>query len=83
MDKKTVLMIRCVYYQKNNRTKTAEIFGCSRQAVDERINKGFYKILHSKHRQKLESFMWEGYHYNEYTYSEFAELEDENNEFLI
>ena len=75
LDDKTALMIRCVYYQRNNYNKTAEIFGCSRQAVDERIKKGFYKILHSKHRKKLESFMWEGYHVDPRRLSDYADME--------
>ena len=76
LDDKTALMIRCAYYQRNNYTKTAEIFGCSRQAVDERIKKGFYRILHSKHREKLESFMWEGYHVDPRRLSDYVDLEE-------
>lgn len=86
LDDKTALMIRCAYYQQNNYTKTAEIFGCSRQAVDERIKKGFYKILHSKHREKLESFMWEGYHVNPRHLSDYVDMEEIDNmgsEFLL
>lgn len=86
LDDKTALMIRCAYYQRNNYTKTAEIFGCSRQAVDERIKKGFYKILHSKHRKRLESFMWEGYHVNPRRLSDYADMEEIDNmgsEFLL
>jgi len=51
--------------------------------VSDRIRAGFWKILHSGHRKELESFMWDGYRYNEYLYSEYAETEDEENEFLI
>ena len=76
LDDKTALMIRCAYYQRNNYTKTAEIFGCSRQAVDERIKKGFYRILHSEHREKLESFMWEGYHVDPRRLSDYVDLEE-------
>ncbi len=86
LDNKTALMIRCVYYQRNNYTRTAEIFGCSRQAVDERIKKGFYKILHSKHREKLESFMWEGYHVDPRRLSDYVDMEEIDNmgsEFLL
>lgn len=86
LDDKTALMIRCAYYQRNNYTKTAEIFGCSRQAVDERIKKGFYKILHSKHRKRLESFMWEGYHVNPRRLCDYADMEEIDNmgsEFLL
>lgn len=86
LDDKTALMIRCAYYQRNNYTKTAEIFGCSRQAVDGRIKKGFYKILHSKHREKLESFMWEGYHVDPRRLSDYVDMEEIDNmgsEFLL
>ena len=86
LDDKTALMIRCVYYQRNNYNKTAEIFGCSRQAVDERIKKGFYKILHSKHREKLESFMWEGYRVDPRRLSDYVDIEEIDNlgsEFLL
>lgn len=76
LDDKTALMIRCVYYQRNNYTKTAEIFGCSRQAVDERIKKGFYKILHSKHRKNLEGFMWEGYRVDPRRLSDYVDMEE-------
>lgn len=86
LDYKTSLMIRCAYYQRNTYTRTAQIFGCSRQAVDERIKKGFYKILHSKHREKLESFMWEGYHVNSRRLSDYVDMEEIDNmgsEFLL
>lgn len=76
LDDKTALMVRCVYYQGNNYAKTAETFGCSRQAVDERIKKGFYKILRSKHRERLESFMWEGYRMNPRRLSGYADMEE-------
>lgn len=86
LDNKTALMIKCAYYQRNNYTKTAKIFGCSRQAVDERIKKGFYKILHSRYREKLESFMWEGYHVNPRRLSDYVDMEEIDNmgsEFLL
>ncbi len=86
LDSKTALMIKCAYYQRNNYAKTAEIFGCSRQAVDERIKKGFYKILHSKHKEILESFMWEGYHVDLRRLSDYVDMEEIDNigsEFLL
>lgn len=86
LDNKTALMIRCAYYQRNNYAKTAKIFRCSRQAVDERIKKGFYKILHSKHRKKLESFMWEGYHVDPRRLSDYVDMKEIDNmgsEFLL
>ncbi len=86
LDSKTALMVRCAYYQQNSYVKTAEIFGCSRQAVDERIKKGFCKILHSKHREKLESFMWEGYHVEPRRLGDYAGMEEIDNmgsEFLL
>lgn len=86
LDNKTALMVRCVYYQGNGYAKTAKIFGCSRQAVDERIKKGFYKILHSKHREQLESFMWEGYRVDPRRLSDYVDMEEIDNmgsEFLL
>lgn len=86
LDNKTALMIRCAYYQRNSYTRTAAIFGCSKQAVEERIKKGFYKILHSKHREVLESFMWEGYHVNPRRLSDYVDMEEIDNmgsEFLL
>lgn len=86
LDDKTALMIRCVYYQRNTYTKTARIFGCSKQAVEERIRKGFYRILHSRHREKLESFMWEGYHVDPRRLSDYVDMEEIDNmgrEFLL
>lgn len=76
LDNKTALMIKCVYYQRNNYTRTSKIFRCSRTAVDERIKKGFYKILHSKHREKLESFMWEGYRMDPRRLSDYVDMEE-------
>ncbi len=76
LDHKTALMIRCAYYQGNGYAGTAKVFGCSRQAVDERIKKGFYRILHSEHREKLESFMWEGYHVDPRRLSDYADMEE-------
>ena len=86
LDKKTALMIRCAYYQRNSYAKTAEIFGCSRQAAEERIKKGFYKILHSRYRGRLESFMWEGYHVDPRRLDDYADTEEIGNmgsEFLL
>lgn len=86
LDQKTALMIRCVFYQGQGYKKTAKIFSCSRQAVDERIKKGFYKILHSKHREKLESFMGEGYRMKPQHLSNYVDMEEINNivsEFLL
>ncbi|MDE7274235.1 MAG: sigma-70 family RNA polymerase sigma factor [Lachnospiraceae bacterium] len=79
LDDKTALMIRCAYYQRKSYARTAEIFSCTRQAVDERIKKGFYKILHSKYRRKLESFMWEGYHVDPRRLSDYADMEEIDN----
>ena len=79
LDEKTALMIRCAYYQRNTFNRTAEIFSCTRQAVDERIKKGFYKILHSKYRRKLESFMWEGYHVDPGRLSDYVDMEEVDN----
>lgn len=86
LDKKTALMIRCAYYQKRNYIETAEIFGCTKQAVNARIKKGFYKIIHSNHREALESFMWEGYHVDPKRLSDYVdmeEIEDMSREFLL
>ena len=76
LDQRTALMIRCAYYQGYGHARTARIFGCSRQAADERIKKGFYKILHSSHREKLESFMWEGYHVDPRHLSGYVDMEE-------
>lgn len=83
LDADTRKAVQSVYYQGNSVKHTVRVLGCSTQAVYEKTRKGFWKILHSTHRAELESFMWDGYHYNEYAYSEFAELEDEDSEFLI
>lgn len=56
------------------------------QAVDERIKKGFYKILHSKYRKKLKSFMWEGYRVDPRRLSDYVDIEEFDNlgsEFLL
>lgn len=86
LDEKTALMIRCAYYQHRSYAETAEIFGGTRQMVSERINKGFYKILHSKYRETLEGFMWEGYHVNPCRLSDYVEMdkvEEMSSEFLL
>ncbi|MCC8059678.1 MAG: sigma-70 family RNA polymerase sigma factor [Clostridiales bacterium] len=83
LDNETAAMIRCSYYQGNSWRQTAQIFGCTVQNVSRRIYAGFWKILHSGHREDLESFMWEGYCYNEFAYSGYENPEDEENEFLI
>lgn len=83
LDSDTRMIIQSLYYQKTSMKKTAEIFGCSKQAIYEKSRAGFWKILHSSHRGRLESFMWDGYRFNEYAYSEFADTEDEGNDFLI
>jgi RNA polymerase sigma-B factor len=86
LDDKTALLVRCVYYQQNSYARTAEIFSCSTQNVYERINKGFYKILHSSHREKLESFMGDGYRMNPKRLSDYVDMDkidDMGSEFLL
>lgn len=84
LDPDTRNMIHSVYYQGYSKARTAELFGCSKQNVYERIEKGFYRILHSPHREILETFMESGYRYNGHAYSRYAELDaEEENEFLV
>lgn len=83
LDMGTKTAVWSVYYQGNSMGQTAQILGCSAQAVSEKIHRGSWKILHSSHRKELESFMPEGYRYNEYAYSEFAEIKGSGSEFLI
>lgn len=86
LDQRTAMMIRSVFYNQRGYKGTAKIFNCSRQAVDERIKKGFYQILHSKHREKLESFMWNGYHVDPRRLSDYVDMEEIDNmgsEFLL
>lgn len=83
LDAQTVRAVQSIYYQGNSVKRTAQMLGCSTQAVYEKTRKGFWKILHSPHRAELESFMWDGYRYNEYAYSEFADMEGEDSEFLV
>lgn len=83
LDADTRKAVQSIYYQGNSVKQTAQILGCSPQAVYEKTRKGFWKILHSAHRAELETFMGDGYRYNEYAYSEFAEMEDEDSGFLV
>ncbi len=86
LDNRTAMMIRCVFYQRRGYRGTAGIFKCSRQAVDECIRKGFYKILHSRHRETLESFMWEGYRMKPERLSDYVdmgEIDVMGSEFLL
>ncbi len=81
LDADTKMVIQSIYYQQNSVRQAARLFGCSRQCIYEKTRRGFWKIQHSPHRKVLECFMWDGYHYNEYRYSEFADMEE--NEFLL
>lgn len=84
LDPVTRNMIYSVYYQGYSKARTAELFRCSKQNVCERIGKGFYRILHSPHREILEGFLGDGCRYNEYAYSEYADLDVEvDNKFLV
>lgn len=86
LDERTALMIRCIYYQNRNYTKTADIFRCTKQAVNTRVKKGFYKIVNSKYREELESFMWEGYKADIKRLEEYVdmeEVEEMSKEFLL
>ena len=86
LDEKTALMIRCAYYQNRSYNETAGIFGCTKQAVNTRIKQGFYKILHSKHREALESFMCDGYRMDPKRLSDYVdmeEVEEMSSEFLL
>lgn len=76
LDWRTRIAIQSVYYQQNSMEFTAGILGCSRQMVSDRIHRGFYKILQSKHRKELESFMWEGYHMNPRHLSNYVDMEE-------
>lgn len=83
LEKETREIIYSIYYQGNSMESTATILHCSRQNIYNRIGKGFYKILHSPYRARLESFMWEGFQYNEKVYYNYAELDNIENEFII
>ena len=86
LDERTALMIRCIYYQNRNYTKTADIVRCTKQAVNTRVKKGFYKIVNSKYREELESFMWEGYKADIKRLEEYVdmeEVEEMSKEFLL
>ena len=83
LDQDTRTAILNAFYQKCPIEKTAAIMKCSRQSVYARLEKGYWQILHSPHRKILEQFMEDGYQYNEYAHSEYAEIEEEDNEFLI
>ena len=83
LDADTRTFIQSVYYQRNTREYTAKIFGCSKQNVSVKIERGFWKILHSSHLKELESFMPEGYRCKESLFSEYVEVEDADNEFLL
>ena len=83
LDYRTALMIRSVFY---NYKGTARIFKCSVQWVHECINRGFYKILHSKHREKLECFMGDGYRMKPQRLSNYVDMDEVDNmgsEFLL
>ena len=86
LNQKTALMIRCVFYQGQGHKRTAKIFNCSRQAVNERIKKRVYQIIHLKNREKLESFMWNGYHVDPRCLRDYVDMEEIDNigsEFLL
>jgi RNA polymerase primary sigma factor len=86
LDNTTAMMIRCSYYQGNCYSFTALKFGCSRQNVHERIKKGFWKIIHSNHGKKLESFLYEGYHAKSNRLSDYAnmnKIDEMGSEFLL
>ena len=76
LDQRTALMIRSVFYNRRGYKGTAKMFKCSRQAVDERVKKGFHQILHSRHREKLESFMWEGYRMKPGHLSNYVDMDE-------
>lgn len=63
LDGRTREIIKCVYYMGFSRAKVAKMAGCSHACICSKIERGFQKILKSRHREVLESFMWEGFHY--------------------
>lgn len=83
LDRDTRGMVYSIYYQGNTVGRTAAMFRCSRQNVHEKIGKGFYQILHSSNRSRLEGFMGEGFRYREKTYSNYADLEEVEHEFIV
>ncbi len=70
LDQRTRTAIQSVYYQRWSMEGTAQVLGCSKQMVSDRIHRGFYIILHSRYRKELETFMWEGFRFNPYTHSD-------------
>lgn len=73
LDQRTRTAIQSVYYHRNSMRETAELLGCTKQMVSDRIHRGFYKILQSRYRKELETFMWDGFEYNIYAYSECSD----------
>lgn len=63
LDDTTLEIIKCVYYMGFSRAKVAEMAGCSHACICSKIERGFQKILKSRYRETLESFMWEGFRY--------------------
>lgn len=83
LEKETREMVYSIYYQGNTVAHTAAMFRCSRQTVHDRVGKGFYQILHSPLRPRLESFMGDGFRYSEKIYSNYAELDKVESEFIV
>jgi len=79
LDDSTRLMIMQIYYQGATYQETADTFRLSRQAINERVRKGFYKIIHGEYCKRLETFMWDGFHANPLLWSDYADTEEIDN----
>jgi len=83
LDKKTVQMIKCIYFLNYSKTKVATIMNCSETYVGCRIERAFSKIRNT-YGEELAAFMEEGFTYKKETLNDcYDNYEDDGNLFLI
>ena len=76
LDQTTAVIIREAYFNGESIGYIATVHRCSRQNIHDRINRGFYQIIHGKYCRLLETFMWDGYHVNPQRLSDYVDTEE-------
>ncbi|MCQ2507587.1 MAG: hypothetical protein MJ097_02220 [Dorea sp.] len=76
LDKKTVQIIKSIYYTNFTKTRIAQIMNCSESYIGAKIERAFKKIR-EVYGEELAEFMWDGFRYKEDN-----TMKNDNNEFM-
>lgn len=78
LDDVTIEIIKCVFFLGFSKKRVADMMNCSTAAISGRIERGFNKILLSKHKEILEGFMPGDFKYKHDDKLDKLEIEEQN-----